>query len=286
MGHMNVRFYLGKAQQGLAHVGHWVGLGPEVLRERDEALVIRQQHIRYLRELHAGADLSIEAGIAYVEDRSFSVFQEILPLATSGVSATLTSTLTLEGALRNDAHEIPATSKELMAACKTEVPDYAKPRSFEFDVLIPVEDEAEALVRGHLNVSQATIKRAQVDGQGYLYPDEFIGHISDGIGNLFGMMTKNDDGIFERTEKVGGAALEYRFDYYTYPRVGDLLTVLSAPVELSEKVYKLRHLICNPATGAVYAKAESVHCSFDLELRKAIPVPDRLRRGLEKHLAP
>lgn len=62
MGHMNVRFYLGKAHQGLVHAGVMIGLGPKALAAMGAELVVDDQHIRFLRELRAGADLSIDAG--------------------------------------------------------------------------------------------------------------------------------------------------------------------------------------------------------------------------------
>lgn len=285
MGHMNVRFYLGKALQGVAQVGAWLDLGPRTLRDRGEALVPRQIHIRYLKELHAGADLSIEAGVVEASEREVTLYQEILPMASDGISATLTSRFDLMGPDRSKALAVPDFARVASLAHEVVVPAHAAPRSFQLDAPIPLDHAETALERGHLPVSLGTVKRGQVDEQGYLSPEEYLGFISDGIGNLFALMTRDETGIFERTEEIGGAALEYRFDYFDWPRVGDLVRVLSAPVAVADKTYKLRHFIHDPESGALYAKAESVHCSFDLVNRKAISIPDRLRAGLTRHLA-
>jgi len=91
-------------------------------------------------------------------------------------------------------------------------------------------NDAGAIQSGVLPVSIATVSLDQVCKGVCLYPDQYIGHISDGIGMLFGLMTKGlEDEIYERSETIGGAALEYRFDFLKQPRLGDTIKVLSAP---------------------------------------------------------
>lgn len=285
MGHMNVKFYLGKAHQGLVNVGALLGLGPQALDAMGAELVLEAQHIRFLREMRVGADLSIEAGVVEISGGVLTIFQEALPLAASHVSATLVTKIALRdiksGAVISFSDDVLARAGELA----TDIPDYGTSRTLSFNDPMFGVSEAEAIRTGHLPVSIAAVRSDQVDKGGCLYPDQYIGHISDGIGMLFGLMTKGlEDEIYERSETIGGAALEYRFDFLKQPRLGDTIKVLSAPKQIMDKVYVLNHVIVDGETGEPFARANSVHIAFDLVTRKSVPVPDLLRRGLEAHL--
>jgi acyl-CoA thioester hydrolase len=285
MGHMNVRFYLGKAHQGLASVGVMLGLGPGALAAMGAEFVVEDQHIRFLRELNAGADLSIDAGIAEIKGAGLTLFQEVLPLGASHVSATLVSRITLRELSTGKPVAFPDAALAKAGDLASDIPDYAASRTLSFDDPMAGADEADAIRSGHFPVSLATIRSDQVDISGHLYPDQFMGHISDGIGVLFGLLTKDlDEKMYERSETTGGAALEYRFQYVKRPRAGSVIKILSAPKAIMEKVYQLSHVMVDPETGDVLARANSVHIAFDLKTRKAILVPDLLRRGLESHL--
>jgi acyl-CoA thioester hydrolase len=286
MGHMNVRFYKAKAYQGLSLLCAELGLSPQWLADRGLAVRAKEQHIRFLRELHAGADLSIEGGVVDSSENEILFFQEILPLTASHVSATLLTKIHLVDITSGKEVLLPEACQDAARNMRTEVPGYGQPRSLDLSHVIESIDADGAIGRGHLNVSTQMIRSNQVDQNGLLYPDEFIGFVSDGIGNLFGLITKDDVDIYERTEEVGGAALEYRFEYHRFPRVGDHIQILSAPAEILGKAYKLRHVIVDPITYDVLVRAESVHIAFDLAQRKAIEIPDRLRAGLKKFLAP
>lgn len=284
MGHMNVRFYLAKAHQGMQHLATLLGLGPEALKDAGLRLDLKAQHIRYLRELHAGADLTIEGGVVKAEGTKLTFFQEVLPLTGEPVSATMTSELVLRDLATGEARDLPDGVLQKAKALSSDVPDYGAPRTLQIDQDIPVRTEAEALERRHITIAQEVVRGAQVDQDGYLYPDEFIGFVSNGLGHLFGDITSHLPERYQRTEDIGGAALEYRFDIVRLPRCGEGIKVLSAPAEIFEKVYMLRHILVSPERGDVLARAESVHIAFNLKTRKSILVPDHLRAGMEAFL--
>lgn len=285
MGHMNVRFYLGKAQEGLVNAGVLLGLGPRVLADMGAELVIEEQHIRFLRELQAGADHSIDVGVVEVAGDTLMVFQEFLPLAASHVSATLLSRLTLRNRLTGEPVVLPDAVHAAAGSLKTEVPDYGRPRTLPLDEPVLKSCQAEAIATGHLPVAIQTVRSGQVDAGGRIYPDQYMGYASDGIGNLFGLITKGADGeVHQRTEDIGGAALEYRFRYFDRARSGDTIKVYSGPARVEDKIYVIDHVFVDGETGETLARANSVHLAFNLKTRKSIPVPAALRRGLEAHL--
>ena len=63
MGHLNVGFYVAKCMEALAGLAGELGM-PRVFAASAEATVIvREQHIRFLREARPGAPLSITGGV-------------------------------------------------------------------------------------------------------------------------------------------------------------------------------------------------------------------------------
>jgi acyl-CoA thioester hydrolase len=63
MGHMNVQFYVGKADEGLSALAAALGLSARAQRSTFAALIPREHHIRFHRELRPGAPFAIKAGI-------------------------------------------------------------------------------------------------------------------------------------------------------------------------------------------------------------------------------
>jgi len=107
--------------------------------------------------------------------------------------------------------------------------------------------------------------------------------VSDSIPNLLGQTNGMDR---SKDDKVGGAALEYRFHYHSYPRAGDVLTLRSGLKSVSAKTYIWGHWLFNLETGKIVATAEAVAVALDLVARKAIPIPEEMRTRLEGMVAP
>ena len=68
MGHMNVRFYVSRAMEGLAGLAAELGLPHAFSPYANATLVVREQHIRFLREAHAGAALHMLGGVIEISD--------------------------------------------------------------------------------------------------------------------------------------------------------------------------------------------------------------------------
>ena len=59
MEHMNVHFYVAKAMEGLAELAAIVGLGNAFRPNAQSTLRPRDQHIRFMKEAHAGAPFTM-----------------------------------------------------------------------------------------------------------------------------------------------------------------------------------------------------------------------------------
>ncbi|MCW5636326.1 MAG: acyl-CoA thioesterase [Rubrivivax sp.] len=69
VGHMNVMWYVGKFDEATWHLFHAIGLTPSYLRGTNRGMAAVEQQIFYLRELHAGAVVTVRSAIAEVKDK-------------------------------------------------------------------------------------------------------------------------------------------------------------------------------------------------------------------------
>lgn len=69
MGHMNVMWYVGKFDEATWQLFATIGLGPAALRASARGMAAVDQHIRYRRELLAGAVVSVDTVVREVHER-------------------------------------------------------------------------------------------------------------------------------------------------------------------------------------------------------------------------
>jgi acyl-CoA thioester hydrolase len=77
MGHMNVRFYVAKMMEGLAEFAHVAGLTQSFRPRARSTLTPRDQHIRFIREAHAGKPFTMTACVLDVTETSVLLYQQI-----------------------------------------------------------------------------------------------------------------------------------------------------------------------------------------------------------------
>ena len=155
---------------------------------------------------------------------------------------------------------------------------HGAPRGLELYDPRPAPKLKEADAMGMVRVWQGEILPALCDAQGFLTVRNFMGIVSDGIPNL---IVQTDGTDRSKTPAVGGAALEYRFVYRRYPRIGDIVALRSGLKQVGPKTYTWSHWLFDLETGEAIATAEAVAIALDLTTRKAIPIPEEMRTHLE-----
>ncbi len=63
MGHLNVGFYVAKSMEALAGLAAELGMPGACAASAEATLVVREQHIRFIKEAHPGAPLTITGGV-------------------------------------------------------------------------------------------------------------------------------------------------------------------------------------------------------------------------------
>ena len=93
MGHMNVRFYLARAHEGLAGLLAALGMEGAMRAGADATAVVLDHHVRFMREARAGAaPLMMRAGLLELGETDARLLQLIIH-ADSGEIAAAVQTL-------------------------------------------------------------------------------------------------------------------------------------------------------------------------------------------------
>jgi acyl-CoA thioester hydrolase len=274
MGHMNVRFYIAKMMEGLAELGHAVGLGHAFRTRAQSTLRPRDQHVRFIKEAHAGAPFTMTGCVLEVRDTSVLVYQQITHQGDEPCASFRTWVDHVDVDSGAPFGWTSETRKRL-EALKDEPPAATAPRSVDMGIAVrPSATMADADAIKAPVIGRGVVLPQQLDVTGVMMPEFFIGRVSDSIGHLLrpwrervaaGAATRGE------TLRMGGAVLEYRIVYRRWPRVGDRFVIRSSSGFQKEKTHSFVHWIIDPDTGLAWCTSEAVAVSLNLDTRKIVP---------------
>lgn len=274
MGHMNVRFYVARMMDGLAEFAHQAGMGQAFRAGAQSTLRPRDQHIRFLREAHAGKPFIMRACVLAIEDSSVLVYQQIDHAGGEPCAAFRTW---VDHVDINTGLVFPWSPgvRAKLETLKSEAPADLGPRSI--DMSIPPRKSARMADADAIDapvIGRAIVSAQHLDVTGRMMPEFFIARVSDSISHL---LRPWREAVAEAarargdTVRTGGAVLEYRLVYRRWPVAGDRILIRSARGFVKEKAHSFVHWLLDPDSGEAWCTAEAVAITFNLETRKAIP---------------
>lgn len=282
MGHLNVGFYVAKSMQALAGLAAELGMPGAFAPSAEATLMVREQHIRFIREARPGAPLRIAGGVVSMgedEARLMLVMHHLSGEIAASFQTVVAHVTARDGRPFPWADRIRARADALAF----EVPEKAAPRSIG---LHPVQTEA-SLARanelGLVRTGLGVIDTGDCDAFGRMRTETFMHRLSDGIPHFF---AGRRPGAVDPERKVGGAALEYRLLHHAWPRAGDRLELRSGSAGGDPRFRRLVHWLLDPATGRPWGSAEAIAVSFDLETRKLITLSDEEFARVEADAVP
>jgi acyl-CoA thioester hydrolase len=255
----------------VGNVGCAIGLTADRLRQRNQDLTPRADHIHFKREAHAGDPLTVESRVLSADHAAIRVFSEMVNVSSGDIAATFDTVLCCRNTVTGDTvhfdDDILDAARPLIAGAG---PDHggtiaADPRANP--------DTAVETHRGMCNTWEC-------DSQGFVTPRFHIARFSDAAGHVFAAFGL--DGETLRAKNWGMAALEYKLAYRTPLRAGDTVAVRTNVIELANKVIRLRHDLVNTAEDAVATTIEIVMVLFDTKARRATPLSDDLRGRIKE----
>ncbi len=284
MGHMNVRFYVTKAVEGLVGLAAALGLPHAFAAHAGSTLMIREQHIRFLREAHAGAALHMTGGVLEIGPDEARLLLLLWHSDSGALAASFQTVVAHVTPAEGRPFPWPKRTLDLAAGLAIDTPDQAMARSLSLEPVVSTASLERAIELDLVRIAQGAISPADCDLYGRMRPELFIGRVSDGIPRLIrGFREMVVSGAVETPKRVGGAVLEYRLIQFDWPRAGDRIEIRSGLKDADARTKRVIHWMLDPDTGKAWGAAEAVAVTFDLDARKIIPISDAARVELVKH---
>lgn len=282
MGHMNVRHYIVRAMEGLAGLAAELGLPHAFTPYANATLLVKEHHVRFLREAHAGATLHMLGGVIEISDTEARLLQLLVHSATGELAATFQTTVVHATPREGEVFPWPRITRERAAALMVEVPEKARARSIDLSPFTATASLERAEALGLQRIGLGALSPTECDVFGRMRAEQFIGRVSDGIGGFIGPFR---DVIVEHADhkptRFGGAVLEYRLAYLRWPQAGDRVELRSGLIGADPRTMRMAHWMIDPATGLAWGTSEAVAITFDLDARKAVPITPAAQAGLK-----
>lgn len=265
MGHLNTIFYVAKSMEGLAGLAAELGMPDAYSPQAQTTLIVREQHIRFLREARPGAGLVITAGVVDMSETEARLV--LLMRHTDGALAATFQTV-VACCAAGDGRPVPW-------------PDHARARGETLRVDVPAQAAARSISLQRPPVA-ATLQRAidlglkrtllgavrvgDCDVFGRMRTELLISRVFEGSSHLGWARAEGEP----RAAHLGGAVLEYRLIYSGWPRAGERVELRSGWASADSRIRRAVHWLLDPDTGRCWGGAESVLATFDLQTRKMI----------------
>lgn len=270
MGHLNVGFYVAKSMQALAGLAAELGMPGAFAATAEATLLVREQHIRFLREARPGSPIHITGGVLDMGETEARLM--LLMHHQSGELAASFQTVVAHATAREGRpFPWPDRMRARAEALSTTVPERAAPRSIGLSPVDTQASVARADALGLRRTGLGVIGPEDCDAFGRMRTEGFMRRLSDGIPHFF---AGRRPGEAEGSGRVGGAALEYRLVHHAWPRAGDRIELRSGSAGGDARFRRLVHWLLDPDTGRPWGSAEAIAVSFDLETRKIITLSD------------
>jgi acyl-CoA thioester hydrolase len=277
--HLNVRFYLAKANQGLPFALDAIGLPRTVLETRGAQARVRTQHARFLKESRPATPLTVVAGLAAERDHRLTLYSEIRHSLTDGVQATVLTELEL---VAKDGAPRPIPPSHDAPRCT--VPEHGAPRGIR-PGLENLKPSSEAIAEmGFVEIGRGAVTPSECDTAGEMELFQYLGRMSDSVVNLLAQFQTEEELERRSSGTEGGALVELRIDFHAPLRAGSLFSIRSGIAAAGRKTQHFVHVFFDEVSRACVATAQGVAVAMDLKTRKAIELPETRRRRIEARL--
>jgi acyl-CoA thioester hydrolase len=281
-GHMNVRFFMARATEGLITLAAELGLAHAFAPHAGATLLVREHHIRFMREAHENAPLHMLGGVIHMDESEAWLLQLLVHTHSGEIAASFQTRVAHATPREGRAFPWSKRTLELAEGLKVEVPEMARERSVSLEPFEPTAGLERAKALGLSRIGLGGVLPGDCDVFGRGRPELFIGRVSDGIA---GLIHPFREAIIRHADikpaRVGGAVLEYRIAYLDWPRAGDRFELRSGLIDATNRTMRMAHWMLDPETGAPFATSEAVAITMDLDARKVIPISDAAQAALK-----
>jgi acyl-CoA thioester hydrolase len=277
-GHLNMRFHLERAFAGLALMANQLTLKRAFTSNAETTLVVREAHLRFLKEARPGAPLSMHGGVLGIDNTGAAI---CLDMRHAGGAPSSVFTFFVDHVdartFRPTEWGRGATAAGERLACIA--PPHSEPRSIDMRAAPSEAHIHKAREIGAARIGGALVTPDQCDAFGRLRGEHIAGRVSDSVPNFLSRWRHETAG--DNAAAAAGAVVEARIVFRAWPRAGDLIEVYTGVAEVGEKTLRLVHWLCDPESGAAWASMEAVALTFDTATRKTITPSPEVRARMQ-----
>jgi acyl-CoA thioesterase FadM len=259
--HFTIAYYFDRLADAAATMAAELGL-------RDLAhLGARRFDVRFVRELRAGASFHIVSAPIALDENSVRLGYQIIDSADGEVTAWVEETLDHAAApLPRDVQK--AIDGGLLVWPGPAVEQRPEPRTLE-QFIPTVRDR---------------IKPIDLDSGGRLALSAFVHRFT--AGSVQALAAIGATSAYMNTERRGYSTFELALRVTGSPQSGDPVLVETGILHLGNSSIRFVHRMCDPATGAEYARLGQFGVQLDLDTRRPAALPERLRGAAARLLVP
>jgi acyl-CoA thioester hydrolase len=270
-GHMNVRFYVTRAMEGLVGLASALGLNGAFRERANATLLLKDHHFRFVSETQAGAPLHMIAGVLDIQECEARFLQLLIHSTTGDLAASFQTVVTHVTA--RDERAFPWSGPTRLAAerLRVAIPDHAAVRSLGLAPSAGQASLANADAFDLIGLGAGAFGVGDCDVFGRVRSDVMLGRVADGVPGLITAL-RAPPGEVPHTSRagVGGAVLEYRIAYLAWPKAGDRYVIRSGLAAVGDRTQNLVHWVLDPETGRAWGSSEAVAIALDLTAGKTI----------------
>jgi acyl-CoA thioester hydrolase len=247
--------------------------------------MVREHHIRFLKEARPGAGLIMTGGLLEIGETDASLLLMLFHV-TGEPAAAITAKVRHVTPRDLRPFAWTRTTLERAPALTVTAPDFARPRSLpqEFfgDAVGETMASMEAAERFGLPVvAGGAVMPNDCDVFGRMAPEQLLARIYGSVNHI---IRPSHEALLQAQPdlvgRLGGAAVEYRAAYHAWPRAGDRVELRSGHRELTAKARRVVHWLIDPTSGRPWASAEMVSLFLDLKARRSLSLSDEALKAM------
>ncbi len=228
---------------------------------------LRRFDVRFVRELRAGASFHILSAPTALDENSVRIGHQVINSADGEVTAWVEETLDQAAA------PLPRNLREAIGGRLLAWPGPA------------VEHRPEpATIEQFIPTVHDRIKPMDLDSGGRLALSGFVHRFT--AGSIQALAAIGATSAYMKTERRGYSTFELALRITSSPRSGNPVLVETGIVHLGNSSIRFVHRMCDPATGAEYARLGQFGVQLDLDTRRPAALPERLRAAAARLLVP
>jgi acyl-CoA thioesterase FadM len=227
----------------------------------------RRFDVRFVRELRAGASFHILSAPIALDENSVRLGHQIIDSADGEVTAWVEETLD------HTAAPLPRNLRDAIEGRLLAWPGPAVERRPE-----------PTTMKQFISTVRDRIKPMDLASNGRLALSAFVHRFT--AGSIQALAAIGATSAYMQTERRGYSTFELALRVTGSPQSGDPVLVETGIVHLGNSSIRFLHRMCDPATGAEYARLGQFGVQLDLDTRRPAALPERLRAAAARLLVP